>query len=51
MNNSTYRYLLGAAILAVALMLVFPSSSYAQRLLLQPKNFVAILTGQIGAFQ
>ena len=46
MNNSTYRYLLGAAILAVALMLVFPSSSYAQRLLPQPKNFVATLTGK-----
>ena len=46
MNNSTYRYLLGATILAVALMLVFPSSSYAQRLLPQPKNFVAILTGK-----
>ena len=46
MNKSTYRYLLGAAILAVTLMLVFPSSSYALRLLPQPKNFVAILTGK-----
>ena len=46
MNTNTYKLLSGAAIVAVALVLLFPSSSYAQRLLPQPKNFVAILTGK-----
>ena len=46
MNTNTYKLLSGAAIAAVALVLLFPSSSYAQRLLPQPKNFVAILTGK-----
>jgi hypothetical protein len=46
MNKITYRYFLGASILAVTLMLIFPSSSYALRVLPAPKNFVAILTGK-----
>jgi hypothetical protein len=44
--KNTYRFLSCAAIISVALVLVIPSSSYAQRLLPQPKNFVAILTGK-----
>jgi hypothetical protein len=46
MNKNIYRFLLYATMITVTLILVFPSSSYAQRLLPQPKNFVAILTGK-----
>ncbi|HEY1249467.1 MAG TPA: CHRD domain-containing protein [Nitrososphaera sp.] len=46
MNENIYRFLSCATVVAVTLMLVIPSSSYAQRLLPQPKNFVAILTGK-----
>jgi hypothetical protein len=46
MNENIYRFLACATVVAVTLMLVIPSSSYAQRLLPQPKNFVAILTGK-----
>lgn len=46
MSKNIYRILLSATIFAVALVLIFPSSSYAQRLLPQPKNFVATLTGK-----
>jgi|GEM_PF-249705 hypothetical protein len=45
-NENTYRFLSCAAIISVALVLVIPSSSYAQRILPQPKNFLAILTGK-----
>jgi hypothetical protein len=46
MSKNIYKFLLSATIFTVALVLVFPSSSYAQRLLPQPKNFVATLTGK-----
>ena len=46
MNRNIYTYLSIATVVAVTLMLVFPSLSYAQRQLPQPKNFVAILTGK-----
>ena len=46
MSKNIYRFLLSATIVAVALVLVFPSASYAQRLVPQPKNFVAVLTGK-----
>jgi hypothetical protein len=46
MNKNIRGFLIGATIVAVALMLLFPISSYAQRLQPQSKNFVAILTGK-----
>lgn len=46
MNKNIYRLFSCSIIVAIALVLIIPSSSYAQRLLPQPKNFVAILTGK-----
>ena len=46
MRHSVYKFVLIATIVAVTSILVIPSSSYAQRLLPQPKNFVAILSGK-----
>lgn len=46
MSKSIYRFVLIATIVAIAVLLVIPSSSYAERVLPQPKNFVAILTGK-----
>jgi hypothetical protein len=46
MNKNIRGFLIGATIVAVALVLLFPISSYAQRLQPQSKNFVAILTGK-----
>ncbi|HEY7569875.1 MAG TPA: CHRD domain-containing protein [Nitrososphaeraceae archaeon] len=46
MNKNIYRLLPYSIIATIALVLIIPSSSYAQRLVPQPKNFVAILTGK-----
>jgi CHRD domain len=46
MDKSNCRYLIAAIIVVIALMLLIPSSVYAQRIQPQAKNFVAILTGK-----
>lgn len=46
MNKNVRGFLISATIVAITLVLLFPISSYAQRLQPQSKNFVAILTGK-----
>jgi hypothetical protein len=46
MNKSNREYLMGATLVVIALVLLFPISAFAQPLVPQPKNFVAILTGK-----